>query len=91
MITATILDKPERLVARGDMLFCLCSECCCEVNWRHVDATHELNAACCSMTFVARPAREDCRVYVISTKPLADASNVVRFRRPAPNPTMEFA
>lgn len=74
-----VINSPQFHVERANLLFCLCPDCGCEINWRHVDASYELYASCCVTSFKAHPVRNDLEVYLVQALSVPDFSNVRRF------------
>lgn len=96
MLPQPILVGPneDSLVPRADLIFCLCCVCLNEVNWRHVDASYQLTASCCTLTFRAWPANKKMAVYRLECRPVnMKAGNVYWLHRAdaiEPSPTFDL-
>lgn len=76
-----LINSPVTHVERANLLFCVCNDCGCEINWRHFDASYELHAACCITSLRATPVRSDLEIYMVTAQSLPEFSNVVRFHK----------
>lgn len=80
MIKSTLIQVGDYIVPRSELLFCLCEKCLNEINWRHVDASYEINGHCCGLVIRGRPMNRHCSMYRLEVKPV-DMRNVKLFPR----------